>query len=127
MRTYKLYSGNVNATASNITSTQILRNGIIKRIRWALSVDSVTDNAELAMELSVNPVSQVGLATIQGAFDEIRWAGNFATSGLAQGGVNATRDLDFPVGAGEFMYLNAYVAGTLVGHATIFVDVQEGK
>jgi hypothetical protein len=127
MRTYKLYTGNISASASNLTQTQILRTGRIKAIRHGLSVDSVTDNAELAVEISINPISQIGVGTIQGAIDEIRWQGNFATSGLAQGGINMQRALDFPIGAGEFLYINVYVVGTLSARDTIFVDVDEGK
>lgn len=123
MRTYKMYTGAMVASANNICSTQILRNGRVKSIRYALDVDCSTDNSNITLEVSINPTSQIALGTIQGALDEIRWCGN-GTAAL--GFENTQRNLDFAVGAGEYLYINSTVAGTLSARATVFVDIDEG-
>jgi len=124
MRTYKLYAA-IAATGNNVVMQQILRPCRLKRLRYSLSVDSITDNAILAVEVSINPISQIAQSAIQGAVDEIRWCGNFVTSGIGQGAFNPEHNLDFPLGAGEFLYVNAYVLGTLAAAITIFADVEE--
>lgn len=124
MRIYKLY-GVVTTTANNIASIQLVRSGKIKGIQAAAYVDSNTDNAQLIVEASLVPVNQIAVNDTQGQLCELRWAGNFVTSGLSSEGINEFLPMDVPVQAGEKVYLNAQVGGTVSAGVTLFIHVQD--
>lgn len=125
MRTYKI-TGAVTTTANNIANIQMVRNGKIKGLRYALSVDAPADNAAFNAELSLQPVSQVGTSNTQGVIDEFRHVSNLTTSGAFGSANMFQRSLDFPISAGEVLYVNATATGTITATFTIFIDVQEG-
>lgn len=112
MRTIQLY-GTGAATATSVAQVTIPSQGRVVGIQIDLIIDSVTDNALVRLEFSKVPTNQIGT---NGALDpilEVGMAGNFATSGLAQAGVNQFFPVDIPVRQGEIIYLHATVAGTV--------------
>jgi hypothetical protein len=124
MRTYKLYASG-NATTAAAAQVIVQRNGRIRAIRWAVGIDNITDNGILAAELALIPTSTIGTNDSIGSIDEVQAQGNFVTSGLMLGGINVQRSVDTPVAAGERLYLNYYVSGTLAARITCFVDIEE--
>lgn len=124
MRTYKLYATGSSTTAA-AAQVIVQRNGRIRGLRWALGIDTVTDNGAVAVEAALIPTSTIATNDSIGSIDEVRAQGNFVTSGLMLAAVNVQRSVDVPVAAGERIYLNAYVAGTAAFYATLFVDIEE--
>lgn len=124
MRTYKLY-GAVSSTANNVANIQFVRNGRIRGLRWAVGFDAPADNASAAVELSLQPVSQLGTNNTQGVIDEVRFLTNLTTSGAPPGSHNFQRTLDMPIASGEVAYFNALVSGTVSANVTVFIDVDE--
>lgn len=112
MRTIQLY-GTGAATATSVAQVVIPSQGRIVGIQVMLMVDSITDNAQVRIEVSKVPTNQT---TTNGALDpmlEVGLSGNFVTSGLAQTGVNQFFPVDVPVRQGEIVYFHATVAGTV--------------
>lgn len=112
MRTIQLYATG-SATATSVASVTIPTAGRVSGIQIALGIDSVTDNAMVRLELSKVPSNQIATNGALDPFLEINLAGNFATSGLAQTGVNQFFPVDVPVRQGEIVYVHATVTGTV--------------
>lgn len=112
MRTLQLYATG-SATATSAASVTVPTAGRIAGVQIALGVDSVTDNAMVRLELSKVPTNQIATNGALDPFLEVNLAGNFATSGLAQTGVNQFFPVDIPVRQGEIVYVHVTVAGTI--------------
>lgn len=112
MRTIQLYATGA-ATATSVASVTIPTAGRVLGIQVALGIDSVTDNAMVRLELSKVPTNQIATNGALDPFLEVNLAGNFATSGLAQAGVNQFFPVDVPVRQGEIIYVHATVGGTV--------------
>jgi hypothetical protein len=125
MRTYKIAIPTTSASANNVSSVQIVRNGVIRCIRWAVRCDSITDNSTFVAELSLQPVSQIGTNNTIGPIDELTAAVNFVTSGLMLAALNNTRECALPVSVGENLFINASIAGTITFTGSVFIDIEE--
>jgi hypothetical protein len=123
MRTLKLY-GAGSATANAVASVQIPSRGRIRGIQYNLIVDSVTDNASIAAECSLASAREIGTNGAQQCVAEIGWAGNFATSGLAQVGNNGFLPASVEVVQGQLVYLHASVTGTLAYTCTFVIHYE---
>jgi hypothetical protein len=124
MRTYKLYAA-VSTTTGNNANVLIARSGRIRCIRWEVAYDAPADNANLALELSTSAVAQLNVSDTPNVIDEFRACTNLATSGGFNGGRSKQSVLDYPVAAGERLYLNSVVNGTVASQATCFIDIDE--
>lgn len=111
MRTLQLYATG-SATATSVAQVTVPSAGRILGIQVALGIDSVTDNAMVRLELSKVPTNQIATNGALDPFLEVNLAGNFATSGLAQTGVNQFFPVEIPVRQGEIVYVHATVGGT---------------
>ena len=111
MRTLQLYATG-SATATSVASVTMPTQGRILGIQVDFAIDSVTDNALVRLELSKVPTNQIATNGALDPFLEVVLAGNFATSGLAQTGVNQFFPVDIPVRQGEIVYIHATVGGT---------------
>lgn len=120
MRTIQLY-GTGAATATGVASVTIPSAGRIVGIQVSLAVDSITDNAMARLELSKVPTNQIATNGALDPFLEVDIAGNFATSGLAQTGVNQFFPIDVSVRQGEIIYLHATVTGTITYYANFII------
>jgi hypothetical protein len=112
MRTLQLYATG-SATATSVASVTIPSPARIMGIQIALGIDSVTDNAMVRLELSKVPTNQIATNGALDPFLEINLAGNFATSGLAQAGVNQFFPVDIPCRQGELVYVHVTIGGTV--------------
>lgn len=121
MRTIQLY-GAGSATATSVAYVTIPVATRIKGVKVCLLVDSVTDNADVSLELSKVPTNQVGTNGAQDAFLQVGAYGNFATSGLSQTNTGQFIPLDVQCRAGEVIYLHATVTGTIAYKATFIFD-----
>jgi hypothetical protein len=122
MRTYKIYSGA--ASGNNNAYVTIQRSGRIKSVRWAVGITDKVDGHVYSAELSSVPVTQIDTHDTQGSIDEIRWINNIGAAGTNSDHINVQRIMDYPVVAGERLYLNTYKTVTSSG-TTIFIDVQD--
>ena len=111
MRTLQIYATG-SATATSVANVTIPSPARIMGVQIALGIDSVTDNAMVRLELSKVPTNQIATNGAMDPFLEINLAGNFATSGLAQAGVNQFFPVDIPCRQGELIYVHATVGGT---------------
>lgn len=120
MRTYKLYAA---SSGNNVANVTIVRSGRIRSLRWAVCMDTVTDNHNVIAEISTQSVSQAGTNDTLGSIDEIRQWHNNAAAGSSTSGINVQRMVDYPVAAGERLYLNTTFTGTV--YLTCFIDVAD--
>lgn len=126
MRTYKLY-GSITATTANLCSVLLAKGGRIKSARWAMTINCVTDNSGIDCELSTASAPQIANNDTLNEIDEIRSFVNFTTSGYGLCAINHQTLLDYPVAAGERLYIHALLTSSAVGAVTCFVDVDEGR
>lgn len=123
MRTYKLYGTALTSNSANIT---IQRTGRIRSIRWAVYADLDADAEAVIVELSTQAVGQPTTNDSIGDIDQIR-VGYYATAAAdALVGINVQRIVDYPVGEGERVYLNATGSAATLNCAC-FIDVEEGR
>jgi hypothetical protein len=122
MRTYKLYS-DAGAGNANCYIT-IQRSGRIKSVRWAVGIIDSTNGHVYHGELSSVPVTQIGAHDTQGAIDQVSWVNNAAAAGTDSAGINTQRIMDYPVVAGERLYLNT-TKSVSTSYTSIFVDVAD--
>lgn len=124
MRTYKMATNAISASANAVVSMQILRSGRIRSIRWSAMLVAITVGTGVA-EISFSNISQIATNNTVGVVDELKAASNLLTSGLSSSSISSQRMLDIPVNAGEILYLNAVIGGTAALHCTVFIDVEE--
>lgn len=117
IRTIQLYATG-SATATSVAQVTIPSTSVIHGVQINMAVDSVTDNAQVRLELSKVPTNQIGTNGALDPFLEIGTYGNFVTSGLAQNQVNLFFPLNVPCRQGEIIYVHATVSGT----ATYYVN-----
>lgn len=111
MRTLQLYATG-SATGNAIAQVTIPSATRIKQIQIAFDVDSITDNAVVALEFSKVPTSQIATNGAQDPQLEIRIRSNFVTSGLTNYGLNQVFPVDIECRQGEILYVHAAVTGT---------------
>lgn len=124
MRTYKLYYA-ITATTAALASVIIQRSGRIKSVRWETGFDAPADNASCVAEISTASSPQQGTNDTVAEISEIRNTTNLTTSGAFNGGRAKQEFIDYPVAAGERIYLHATVSGTVSQATTVFIDVEE--
>lgn len=111
MRTIQLYATG-SSTANAVAQITIPSATRIKAIQISLDVDSITDNADVTLEFSKVPTSQIATNGAQDPFLELRFKNNFLTSGMTLTGVNQTFPVDVECRQGEIVYVHAAVTGT---------------
>lgn len=121
MRTMQLY-GAGSSTATSVATVTIPSSTTIRGVKVCLLIDSVTDNADVSLELSKVPTNQIGTNGAQDAFLQIGASGNFSTSGLAQTLTGNYIPLSVSCRAGEIIYLHATVTGTIAYKVTFIFD-----
>lgn len=125
MRTYKLAHGAITATGNNQAYVSIARPGVIRSVTWSVAADIAADNVVVELELSVNPVSQIGTNDTIGSLSEVKITNNLVTSGMVASGVHVLDLVNCPVMAGERLYINAVITGATSVKVTCFVRVEE--
>ena len=121
MRTLQLY-GAGSSTATSVATVTVPASTTIKGVKVCLLIDSVTDNADVSLELSKVPTNQVGVNGAQDPFLQVGASGNFATSGLAQTLTGHFIPLNVSCRQGEIIYLHATVTGTIAYKVTFIFD-----
>lgn len=120
MRTIQLYATG-SATATAAATVTIPSAGRIVGIQTNVSVDCVTDNGQVRLELSKAPANQIATNGAIDPFLEVGFYSNFATSGLSANGINQFFPVDVPVRQGEIINLHATVAGTATYYANFII------
>lgn len=121
MRTLKLY-GTGSATANGVASVTIPSAGTIRGVQCAVRMNSITDGAQLNIEVSRASAREVAVNGAQQCICEVVAEGNFVTSGLAQFGINQFFPTNVSVVQGQIIYLHALVGGTVVYDATFVIS-----
>lgn len=120
MRTLQLYATG-SGSASAVAQVVIPSATRIKAIQLAVDVDSITDNADVTLEYSKVPTSQIAVNGSQDPFLEIRLKNNFVTSGMTMTGLSQNFPLDVECRQGEIIYIHAAVTGTATYRATAII------
>lgn len=120
MRTIQLY-GTGAATATSVASVTIPTAGRLVGVQADVQMDSVTDNAQVRLELSKVPTNQIGTNGALDPFLEVGMFGNFVTSGLSAFSVNQFFPVDVGVRQGEIVYLHATVSGTATYYGNFII------
>lgn len=110
----------------NLASIQVQRPGTIKSVRFAVTHDSVTDNASIHVEVSKSPVTSSNATSFNTSVIAMAASrSNFVTSGLSTGGINHQVMVNKPVGLGEILYINVAGTGTNAVSGSVLVDVED--
>jgi len=98
-----------------------LQSGSIRGVQCSVRINSITDGAQLDLEVSRASAREIAVNGSQQAVCQIGVESNFVTSGLAQFGVNQFFPVAIPVSQGQIIYLHALVAGTVIYDATFII------
>lgn len=110
----KLYATG-SATANGVAIITVATAARLLGVQWAVDLDSITDGAGVVLELSATSATEIAVNEAQQCLSEVRWFGNFVTSGLAQTGINLWVPLPMvPCTQGQKLYLHAVISGTVV-------------
>jgi len=123
MRTIKLY-GTGSASANGVASVTIPSAATIRGVQAAVRVNSITDGAQVNIEVSRASAREIQTNGAQQSICEVALEGNFVTSGLAQAGVNQFFPTSVAVTQGQIIYLHALVGGTVVYDATFIISYE---
>lgn len=118
--TRKLYATG-SATANGVQSVIIPSRATLRQIQWAVRINSITDGAQLNLELSLASAREIAVNEAQQSISEVALEGNFVTSGLSQNGINLIVPCNVPLNQGQLVYLHALIAGTLIYDATLLL------
>lgn len=118
--TRKLYATG-SATANAVQSIVIPSRTTLKQVQWAVRINSITDGAQLNLELSLASAREIAVNEAQQSISEVVIESNFVTSGLAQSGINLIVPCSVPLNQGQLIYLHALVGGTVVYDATLIL------
>lgn len=124
-RVIKLY-----ATASADTDAAVYcvipNNGIVTGVAWHALATSAAATSSAKWELSFTPARQTTVNDATGPFSMCNIGHIFATSGLAQATENVQElGLALPVVAGDRLFLNVEVTGTITSEVNVFVYIAE--
>ena len=120
MRTLQLYATG-SATGTSVAQVTIPSSSTIVGIQMSVSVDSITDNAQVRIELSKVPSNQIAVNGALDPFFESGLFSNFVTSGLSQPGLIGFYPVSIDCRQGEIIYLHATVAGTATYYANFIL------
>jgi hypothetical protein len=129
LRRYRMYAS-VTATGAVQDSMVFQRPCRIKQVEWAVAVNSITDNGSAFIQLSRASVYEGGTSaagsqiTAQTISQYAAYA-NFVTSGLATNQGNQVVPCNDSMSAGEKLYINAAVGGTIQCLTEILITVEE--
>lgn len=116
----KLY-GTGSATANAVASLLIPTTAVIRQILAALRYNTITDGAQVDLELSRASSRQIQTNEAQDSIAQIAFEQNFVTSGMAVGRQNIVIPCRERFVQGSRLYLHALVGGTVVYDATFTV------
>lgn len=124
-RVYKLY-GSVSATTNAAAQITVQRPGIISAILFSGRVDGLTNDTAVYWELAFGSTSQIAVNDTQGSLAECSYYINTLTSGIIDGAIQSlVNGIAIPVAAGDRLYLNAVVVGSLDSRLSAFLYVAE--
>lgn len=114
------------------TSIQISRAGRLVGALVTLTLDSIVDNAENLLQLSlVSSPPEILAADQSQQLSQVLgvvWnQSNFATSGLTSGGTTLYVPMDEPVAVGQFLYAYHELLGTGSGNYAVVWFIKPGK
>jgi hypothetical protein len=123
VRTIKLY-GTGSATANNVANVTIPSSGRIRGVQVCISVDSITDNAQIDLEVSRASATEINVNGAQQCVSQVSVRNNFVTSGMVGSAVATFFPVDVPVTQGQIIYLHAVVVGTVTYFATFLLQYE---
>lgn len=120
MRTIKLWVTG-SATANNAANIIVPGRATLRGVQVALRINSITDGAQLDLELSRASAREIQVNSSQQCILQVCYESNFVTSGLAQGGLNQFFPCSCPLEQGQMIYAHALIAGTVIYDATFIL------
>ncbi len=123
MRTLKLYATG-SATGNNVANVVIPSAGRIRGIQVDVSADSITDNAQVDLEVSRASATEINVNGSQQCVCQVGLRNNFVTSGLAAAAVNVFFPVDVAVTQGQIIYLHAVIVGTVTYFGTFLIQYE---
>lgn len=121
-KVYKIYGAST-ASANAVANIQIARRGVITGILFALNVTSGASVCRTASEISFANAAQITTNDTVGPLASAEVASPIASS---QHSFNLFVPLDVGVNAGDRLYLNQVIAGTVsASSANIYIYVKE--
>jgi len=127
LRRYRMSCSGQTATVSAVDTFTTQRPGTLKQIQFYVGFNSITDNAELRVQLSRSAVDDTGASggAVTQAIGGFWQAGNFVTSGLSQPDGNHVIDCNDKITIGESFYLNLTIIGTVTVNMDVVLVIEE--
>lgn len=123
MRTLKLYATG-SATGNNVANVIIPSAGTIRGVQVCLSADSITDNAQIDLEVSRASATEIAVNGAQQAVIQVSIRNNFVTSGMTAAGLCQFLPTNVSVVQGQIIYLHAVVVGTVTYFGTFIIHYE---
>jgi len=112
------------ATANNAANIQIVRRGRIRAIAYTINGHIDADSEEFSIELSTVPTFQSRTNDAQG----VLWNAAFQNATIGTEGTSPYCSgqilCDYPIEAGQLLYINAVLAGTNDVEVGIILHIQ---
>jgi hypothetical protein len=122
VRNLQLYATG-SATGTSVAQVTIPASTKIRGAHVNLACNTITDDAQVRIELSKVPTNQIAVNGALDPFLEFGIYQNFVTSGMSAPGVPLLFvPLDVDCRQGEIIYLHATVSGTVVYFCTIILS-----
>lgn len=117
----------ITTTANALDTFTAQRPGRLKRVEIHTLFNSITDNADVRVQVSRSAVADFGTSggAVTQTVAQLSQQGNFVTSGLAQPVGSFATECDDPIAVGEALYINALVTGTVAAATDIILVMQE--
>ena len=122
VRTIKLYATG-SATGNNIANVIIPSSSTIRGVQVCLCADSITDNAQIDLEVSRASATEIAVNGAQQCIVQVNLRQNLLTSGLTPLGYATFLPVAVPVTQGQIIYLHAVAVGTITYYATFILHV----
>lgn len=110
-RTLQIYATG-SGTANAVAQVTIPSSTTIRAVQVMFTLDSITDNGMIRIELSKIPVSQIGTNGAQDPFLAVGLFSNFNTSGQSVNGIAQVFPVSVACRQGEIVYLHSAATGT---------------
>ena len=106
------------ATGNNVANLTIPSSTRLKGLQYAISIDSITDNAQIDLELSKSSATEIAVNGSQQCVGQVSLRNNLLTSGMGLYGHNQFVPVDVQFVQGQIIYLHAVVVGTITYYFT---------
>jgi hypothetical protein len=120
VKSLKLYATG-SATGNAVAQVVIPSSTRLRGIQVCVSFDSITDNAQADLEVSLASATEINVNGAQQCVCQVSSRNNFVTSGMTNAGVPIFLPVDVQMRQGQILYLHAVIVGTITYFGTFII------